>query len=649
MSAWRRRACARIAQVGDDSMLIAYEMVEAPSPRPHGRPRGFGSVPARALGARHGACASTASRIVTFGAPTFSSTATGKPWLAGFAFSEVAASDDQLDGDVAQLLAALSLTVGADRSVTSAVETLGPHTVGAALPRLQPNALSDSTRVELEAAPGPPGGAAGHRRATMRGERADLRPARADQQATRLHRGDARGGHVLPPSAAGRPAGRHPRDRCMPHWRWVPLVVLFSALTYVGAALGIGGAVPARLRAVPTLLAQVAASFASNLAPAGVGGMALNVRYLRKSGRRCSGGGVERRAQRGGRLRGAHRAHARLLRLGRQIGLRLDLRCPAGRSSSSAVAVVAVCIAAAFAIPATRRLLATKLVPALGQRVEWPRRGDSESRQDRAAVRRLRGGHPELRLGRLLLDRRVRRRPRPRAGRRRVPRRFGHRHRRAHSRRARRARGGGDRGSRRRRHAGHARRSRPCSCSGSPPTGSRSSPAGSRSTTSAARTSSRWSGSVGVVTVAAMKAAVLEHIPGELVIDDVQIGAVGPHDVLVRTVAAGLCHSDLHFMEGKYPCPVPAVLGHESAGVVEAVGEQVTYVQPGDHVISCISGFCGACRYCLSGRPNLCDKDGPGARSRRPAAPAARRSSRSTSSSTCRASPSSCSCTRTCS
>ena len=67
-------------------------------------------------------------------------------------------------------------------------------------------------------------------------------------------------------------------------WSWVPLVVLFSALTYVGAALGIGGAVPARLRAVPTLLAQVAASFTSNLAPAGVGGMALNVRYLRKSG-----------------------------------------------------------------------------------------------------------------------------------------------------------------------------------------------------------------------------------------------------------------------------------------------------------------------------------------------------------------------------
>jgi S-(hydroxymethyl)glutathione dehydrogenase/alcohol dehydrogenase len=107
-----------------------------------------------------------------------------------------------------------------------------------------------------------------------------------------------------------------------------------------------------------------------------------------------------------------------------------------------------------------------------------------------------------------------------------------------------------------------------------------------------------------------MKAAILEHIPGELVIDDVELGDIGPHDVVVRTVAAGLCHSDLHFMEGKYPHATPCVLGHESAGVVEAVGPQVTHVQPGDHVISCISGFCGACRYCLTGRPNLCDQFG---------------------------------------
>jgi S-(hydroxymethyl)glutathione dehydrogenase / alcohol dehydrogenase len=107
-----------------------------------------------------------------------------------------------------------------------------------------------------------------------------------------------------------------------------------------------------------------------------------------------------------------------------------------------------------------------------------------------------------------------------------------------------------------------------------------------------------------------MKAAVLYEVNKPLVIEDVSLPKPGPREVLIRTSVAGLCHSDLHFMEGKYPCPVPAVLGHESAGVVEAVGAHVTYLRPGDHVISCISGFCGACEFCLSGRPNLCDKEG---------------------------------------
>ena len=75
-----------------------------------------------------------------------------------------------------------------------------------------------------------------------------------------------------------------------------------------------------------------------------------------------------------------------------------------------------------------------------------------------------------------------------------------------------------------------------------------------------------------------MRAALLRQIPGKLEIDEVEVSSPGPHEVLLRTVAAGLCHSDLHFMEGKYPYPTPAVLGHESAGIVEAVGDQVSYV-----------------------------------------------------------------------
>lgn len=103
-----------------------------------------------------------------------------------------------------------------------------------------------------------------------------------------------------------------------------------------------------------------------------------------------------------------------------------------------------------------------------------------------------------------------------------------------------------------------------------------------------------------------MKAAVL-HAPNQpLTIEDVAIGKPQRREVLVRTVAAGLCHSDLHFIEGLYPTPVPVVLGHESAGIVEAVGEDVAYLKPGDHVISCLSVFCGHCEFCLSGRPSIC-------------------------------------------
>ena len=104
-----------------------------------------------------------------------------------------------------------------------------------------------------------------------------------------------------------------------------------------------------------------------------------------------------------------------------------------------------------------------------------------------------------------------------------------------------------------------------------------------------------------------MRAAVLESIPGQLSILNVSIDKPGRGEVLVRTAAAGLCHSDLHFMEGLYPHPVPSVLGHESAGVVEAVGEGVTYVAPGDHVITCLSAYCGGCEYCLTGRLSLCN------------------------------------------
>src|SRR5665213_2950851 len=103
-----------------------------------------------------------------------------------------------------------------------------------------------------------------------------------------------------------------------------------------------------------------------------------------------------------------------------------------------------------------------------------------------------------------------------------------------------------------------------------------------------------------------MKAAVLREVGKPLQIEDVQIGKPGPHEVLVRTMAAGVCHSDLHFVEGSYRFPLPAVLGHESAGIVEAVGSEVRTVKVGDHVVTCLSAFCGHCEHCLTGHMSRC-------------------------------------------
>lgn len=97
--------------------------------------------------------------------------------------------------------------------------------------------------------------------------------------------------------------------------------------------------------------------------------------------------------------------------------------------------------------------------------------------------------------------------------------------------------------------------------------------------------------------------------PGEpLIVEQVEVDQPGPDEVVIRVVAAGVCHSDLVFLEGGYPHPLPAVLGHESAGMVTAVGADVAVVAPGDHVITSLSASCGVCVYCAAGDLHLCDQ-----------------------------------------
>jgi S-(hydroxymethyl)glutathione dehydrogenase/alcohol dehydrogenase len=107
-----------------------------------------------------------------------------------------------------------------------------------------------------------------------------------------------------------------------------------------------------------------------------------------------------------------------------------------------------------------------------------------------------------------------------------------------------------------------------------------------------------------------MKAAVLHEVGKPLIVEDVQVDDPGPREVLVRTIASGVCHSDYHYMNGSYTPDLPVVLGHEASGIVEGVGRDVTYLAPGDHVISCLSMYCGSCRNCLIGKTYICENSG---------------------------------------
>ena len=103
------------------------------------------------------------------------------------------------------------------------------------------------------------------------------------------------------------------------------------------------------------------------------------------------------------------------------------------------------------------------------------------------------------------------------------------------------------------------------------------------------------------------RAAVLHKVGLPLAIETVELGPLKAGDVLVRVRASGLCHTDLEVMQGSLAYPLPIVLGHEGAGVVEQVGADVTAVKPGDHVVCSWNPHCGHCFYCERDQPILCE------------------------------------------
>ncbi|MDJ0923291.1 MAG: lysylphosphatidylglycerol synthase transmembrane domain-containing protein [Acidimicrobiia bacterium] len=208
-------------------------------------------------------------------------TSDGQPWLIDFGFAEISASDGDLNGDVAQLMATLTLVVGPHRTVASAVDQLGPDAVAAAAPRLQPTALSTTTRNALK-----------KRKGLLDELRIEVQEATGleEFELEKLERVNSRtvfmllmlglAFYVLIPQLAEVDFG----EVVGADWQWFPVVLFFSLMTYVGAAVALMGAMPERLRFFPTILAQIAASFFNRIAPAKVGGIAANIRYLQKSG-----------------------------------------------------------------------------------------------------------------------------------------------------------------------------------------------------------------------------------------------------------------------------------------------------------------------------------------------------------------------------
>jgi S-(hydroxymethyl)glutathione dehydrogenase/alcohol dehydrogenase len=104
-----------------------------------------------------------------------------------------------------------------------------------------------------------------------------------------------------------------------------------------------------------------------------------------------------------------------------------------------------------------------------------------------------------------------------------------------------------------------------------------------------------------------MRAAIFTELNGPMEVDDVTPTDPGPRDVVVRITASGVCHSDLSVINGTLPMPPPAILGHEGAGVVEAVGADVKGLQVGDRVIGSFIPACGVCWHCLRDESHLCD------------------------------------------
>jgi undecaprenyl-diphosphatase len=286
-----------------------------------------------------------------------------RPWIVDFSFSELGATQRQMALDVAELLASLAAVIGADRAVGSAAAVIGPEGVADAVPLLQPLALSAGTRRAIARHDGLLARTRAAAATASGREAQDLARIQRVRLRTLLAIAAAAGAfyYLLPQLAH---VGSSWQAVQSADWAWLPLVIALSAATYLASAVALMGAVVPRIRLWPTVLAQAASSFINRVSPANVGGMALNARYLQKSGVEPSAGvaavGVNS-------LAGAI-VHVVLIVVffswsGR--GLAKAFKLP---SSSKLLLILAVVVAIAGILLATRpgrRFAAGKLIPGL--------------------------------------------------------------------------------------------------------------------------------------------------------------------------------------------------------------------------------------------------------------------------------------------
>ncbi len=291
----------------------------------------------------------------------------GNPWMIDFGFSELAASDLLLSADVAQMLASFAVVASPERTVACAVEVLGRDAVATALPRLQMPALSGATQTALK-----------HKKGRLEElQQAVITQCQVDEvEYEPLIRVKGKtifmvavlaiATWVLIPQFADLPSIiDQVKDA---NWGWFPLVLAMSVVTYIGATFSLSGAIPNHLPAVPTFATQVGSSFCSKLAPAGLGGMALNVRYLQKQGVdepvAVSGVGLNTAAGLVG-----HVSLILIFMLWAGTDAFGGLKLPDPKWIIVGVGVAVLLAAIGMLIPATRKLLLTKLLPILKRAV----------------------------------------------------------------------------------------------------------------------------------------------------------------------------------------------------------------------------------------------------------------------------------------